>query len=619
MLEDAIALHAQGRLAKAEQAYRAILAREPDNADAGHQLGILALDAGMPQHAAPIFERVCLLAPNNAAAQANRGLSHMRCQHFPEALEALDRAIALQPDLYLAHLHRGMVMRDLKQPEEALASLARAAELGEKEIAVHNFLGLTLDELGRYEEAAESFRRALDGNPEDPFAQSNYGHALLRLHRYVEALSHFEKAVALKPDEGGLHYNLGEPLKALGRMDEALASYDRAIVLAPDTANAHVNRGLLLAYMGRTEEALASFDRAIALEPDSIGAHIGRSGALAGVGRIEEALAYNREIARNPILQPEAHFLSAMLHLDRGEWEEGWKLYEARRTLSRYNDERSYPQPEWQGDAALTGKTLYVYGEQGLGDHIQFSRYLPLARRAGAKVIFSPKDNLKRLFSTQGMADDVLPWAAPPAAFDYHVPLASLPRTFGTRPDSIPADIPYLKPEEALVEKWRYHIGDRGFRIGICWAGSFDVVQGLDRSFPLRQYAGLASLPGVRLISLQRREGLSELADLPAGMTVETLGDDFDAGRDAFIDTAAAMASLDLVISCDTSVAHLAGALGRPVWTVLKRHAEWRWSPADTTSPWYPTMTLFRQEQAGAWEPVFAAMRDRLAAMLEKA
>ena len=384
-------------------------------------------------------------------------------------------------------------------------------------------------------------------------------------------------------------------------------------------ANAHVNRGLLLAYMGRTEDALVSFDHAIALEPDSIGAHIGRSGTLVGVGRIDEALTYNRELSRNPVMRPEADFLSAMLHLGRGEWEEGLTFYEARRTLDRYSDNRSYPQPEWLGDAPLKSKTLYVHGEQGLGDQMMFARFLPAVRRAGATVAFAPKDRLKRLFTGQGLADDILAFDSVPASFDYHIPLASLPRALGTRPDTIPAEVPYLKPEAALVEKWQARIGNNGFRIGVCWACSPDLLQGLDRSFPLRRLAVLADLPNVRLISLQRLDGLAELADLPADMKVETLGDDFDGGADAFVDTAAAMASCDLVISCDTSVAHLAGALGRPVWTALKRHPEWRWLLEDTTSPWYPTMTLFRQEQMSVWEPVFAAMRDRLAGMLDKA
>ena len=616
MLEDALALHAQGRLAEAEEAYRAILAREPENAGVGHQLGLLALEAGMPQAAVPIFEHVCLLAPNDAAFHANRGLGYLRCSRFADAVAASDRAIALNPGLFQAHLHRGMALKEMQQPEEALDSFSRAAELRDDAV-VHNFRALVLDELGRYPEALESFARALALDGDNPLAHSNHGHALLRLFRYRDALARFEKAVALAPEMPGLQYNLGDPLKALGRLEEAVTAYDRAIALEPGMANAHVNRGLVLAHLGRGEEALAAYDRAIALEPESVAARIGRSGALTGAGRIEESLAHDRELARNPLFQPEADFHSAFLLLQRGDWEEGWKFYEARRSMEHYAEQNSYPrypQREWQGADALAGKTLYVHGEQGLGDEIMFARFMPLAQRAGAKVIFSPKGRLTRLFN--GVADEILPPKTAPETFDLHLPLASMPMVLGARPDSIPAEIPYLHAKPALAEAWRARIGARGFRIGLCWAGTFDPIQGLDRSFPLADCAALAALPGVRLISLQKVDGLEQLADLPAGMTVESLGEDFDAGPDGFVDTAAVMASLDLVISCDTATAHLAGALGRPVWTALKRYPEWRWGDKGEASPWYPTMTLFRQETAGAWEPVFAAMRARLAAQL---
>jgi hypothetical protein len=231
-------------------------------------------------------------------------------------------------------------------------------------------------------------------------------------------------------------------------------------------------------------------------------------------------------------------------------------------------------------------------------------------------VIFSPKDNLARLFGGQDLADAIRPWQSAPDDFDLPMPLASMPLAFGTRPDTVPAAIPYLHAEPALVETWRDRIGPQGFKIGVCWAGSPDPLQGPDRSFPLRECAVLAALPGVRLISLQRQDGLSELADLPAGMAVETLGEDFDAGNGAFVDTAAALHALDLVISCDTSVAHLAGAMGRPAWIALKRQPEWRWNLNETATPWYPSLTLFRQKEHGDWQSVFAAMRDRLAAQL---
>jgi hypothetical protein len=210
---------------------------------------------------------------------------------------------------------------------------------------------------------------------------------------------------------------------------------------------------------------------------------------------------------------------------------------------------------------------------------------------------------------------EILPFKTAPETFDLHMPLMSMPLAFGTRPGDIPADAPYLAAEPALVEKWRQRIGTEGFRIGICWTGSLvNAGMGIDRSFALAELAPLAALPGVRLISLQKLDGLDQLASLPAGMTVESLGEDFDAGDNGFVDSAAAMQALDLVISCDTAVAHLAGALGHPCWTALKHRPEWRWGQTGETSPWYPGMTLFRQTRDGDWGSVFNAMADRLKA-----
>lgn len=614
MLEDAIALHRQGRLAEAEEAYRAILAREPENAEVGHLLGLVALDAGLPQHAVPILERVCMLEPANALYRVNLGASHLRTGDALEALQHFERAVALQPGLFEAQFHRGLAQKELARWEAALESFSLAGQIEPGPPAFTN-RALVLDQLGRFDEALEDFRRALDDEPDNPMLLSNYGFALTRLNRHAEALAPMSRAVERAPEEANLHYNLGDALLYLGRLDEAVACFDRAVALRPEMANAHVNRGLALTHLARIDDALESYDRAIALEPDLWPAHRGRSGALAAGGRIDEALAYNRELARNPAFRPDAEFHSAVLQLQRGAWEEGWQLYEMRRQTDQRMPARFYRQPEWLGEGSLRGKALYVYAEQGLGDTIQFCRYLALAQREGARVIFSPQDYLAPLMAGLSPPVEILPHQTPPAEFDFHIPLLSMPLAFRTRPDTVPADIPYLLPDPALVEKWRARIGSQGFKIGLCWAGSADPRMGVDRSFPLALCAPLAALPGVRLISLQKTDGVAELADLPAGMNVETLGEDLDAGG-AFVDTTAAMQAMDLVISCDTAIAHLAGATGRPGWVALKRDAEWRWSLADTTTPWYPSLTLFRQPTYGDWTSVIAAMAGRLAAQL---
>jgi len=616
MLEQALALHRQGRLPEAEQAYRAILAREPENAHVGLMLGQLALDAGLPQAAVPILERVVMLDPGNPAAHTQLGLAYMLTGRQADAVASFDRALALDAAHVAAHHHRGTALAQ-SDPDAALASFARALALAPDSAATHNAQGLLLSQLQRHAEALPYFEAAARLNPDNPMAHSNLGFALVRLDRHEDAIPHFERAVALAPDNGEFYYNLGDPLMFLGRGAEALAAYDRAVALKPVFPAAHVNRGLVLTHLGRTQEALDAFDRAIAQEPRRKSAHMGRSGALVAAGREEEALAHNRELAQNPLFRGDAEFHSAVLLLQRGDWAEGWTLYEARRIKENPVTLRRFPQPEWRGEEPLDGKTLFVHAEQGLGDTMQFCRYLALAQQRAARVVFAPQQRLKRLMQGLTPPVELIGEAEAPDAFDCHIPLLSLPLAFGTRPETIPLAIPYLKAEPALVEKWAARIGQEGFRIGVCWSGSPNRDVGVGRSFPLRELAPIAALPGVRLISLQKTDGLEQLAELPPGMTVETPGADFDAGPDAFIDTAAILPSLDLVISCDTSVAHLAGAMGRPCWVALKMHPEWRWVLRDDgTMPWYPSMTLFRQTAFEDWPGVFAAMAAALKAKL---
>ena len=311
----------------------------------------------------------------------------------------------------------------------------------------------------------------------------------------------------------------------------------------------------------------------------------------------------------------------AQLRLRQGRWEESWPLYKSRKRCTRPTETRDYPQPIWLGETPLEAKTLYVYAEQGLGDVILFSRYLSLAKARGAHVIFSPYDGLARLMKGLEPELQILPWKTAPKQFDYHMPLLSMPLAFRTSTDTVPAEVPYLQAEDALVKKWQSRIGTEGYKIGINWSGGIYITNasfGLERAFPLRLLAPLARLPGIRLISLQKESAARELAGLPPGMTVETLGKDFDTGPDAFVDTAAAMQAMDLIISCDTSVAHLAGALGRPVWLALSASPEWRWLLERTDTPWYPTMTLFRQVRGGDWTEVFVRMEERLTALLKE-
>jgi regulator of sirC expression with transglutaminase-like and TPR domain len=415
------------------------------------------------------------------------------------------------------------------------------------------------------------------------------------------------QAIALQP-ESAEGYNLRGTLhhEAL-HYREALADYDRAIALAPTHADAWCNRGNALYDLGRLEEARAALEHALALAPEHPEATSNLGMVLQDLGRFDAAReAYDRAIALRP-RNPESWKRRATLHLLRGAFEPGWADFERSTRLAPHDPLSGVPR--WEGGDPR-GMSLLVHEPSGIGDAIQFFRYLPMLAEAGARVAFTGSPRLFRLLAT---CDPRIAFVPPadlgPAGFDAQIDLWGLPRLLSPTPDAIPTPIPYLHAEPARVASWRAWLGE-GRHIGIAWQGRPGRKIDAGRSIPLSAFAPLASLPGASLVCLQRNAGIEQLADLPAAMRVRDPGAGFDAGGDAFLDTAAMMMALDLVVTSDTAIAHLAGALGRPVWLALKHIPEWRWQLDRDDSPWYPRMRLFRQPAPGAWAPVFAAMRD---------
>jgi tetratricopeptide (TPR) repeat protein len=501
---------------------------------------------------------------NCGAAFWNRGRA-------PEAIEMLDAALKARPDY-----------------PEALC-------LG----------GYILSEAGQSEAALRFYNQALKFKPEYPVALSNSGKLLFSLRRFDEALVAFDKALAIAPGNADNWNNRAGTLRELGRLQEAIAACQQALTLRPDFAEATLNYGTVLVKLDRHEEALPLYRRARTLKPDFSPAMCGEGLTLSALGRFDEALAAFNEAAA--LGNVDAIGNRGCLHLMLGDFEQGWEGYESRWLAGRsLKDALGVKFPTWSG-ALVAGERLLVMNDHGLGDTIQFSRYALLAAQAGVAVTFLCPKKLHRLFAAYDgvrLIDEI----DPAEAFDAQIAVSSLPRAFGTRLNSVPAPVPYLKPEAALQAKWAERIGAQGFKIGVSWQGNPNPEADIGRSLPLAALAPLAALPHVRLISLQKGAGTEQLDNLPQGMSVEKLGDEFDAGPDAFVDTAAAMAHLDLIVTCDTSIAHLAGALGRPVWVALKKVAEWRWLRDRADSPWYPTMRLFRQAERGDWSELGARM-----------
>jgi len=506
---------------------------------------------------------------NCGAALWNRGRA-------PEAIEMLDAALRARPDYPEALCLGGYILGAAGQPEAAL----------------------------------RFYDRALQSKPDFVVALSNSGKLLFELRRFDRALEAFDKAIAVAPASADAWNNRAGALRELGRLEESIAACRQALLLRPEFAEATINLGTALMKLDRHEEALPAYRRAKALRPDFAVALCGEGLALKALGRFDEALAAFDEAVR--LGDVDAVSNRGCLLLMLGDFERGWDGYESRWLAGKSLKEALGVRfPDWSGKAAESERLL-VMNDHGLGDTIQFSRYAPLAARGGAQVTFLCPAKLHRLFAAyEGVR--LVERIDDSEAFDAQIAVSSMPRAFRTRLDTIPAAVPYLKPEEALRSKWAARIGAHGFKIGISWQGNPNPEADIGRSIPLAAFAPLAALPNVRLISLQKGAGAEQLANMPPDMIVETLGDDFDDGPDAFVDTAAAMAHLDLIVTCDTSIAHLAGALGLPVWVVLKKVAEWRWLRDRADSPWYPTMRLFRQRERGDWDEVFA----RIAASVE--
>ncbi len=510
------------------------------------------------------------------------------------------------------------MLKAIRRLYEALASYDKALAIRPDYAEALTSRGNALVELRRLDDAVASYDRALAIRPDYADALNNRGNVLQDLKRFNEALANFNRALAIRPDYVKALNNRGNVLQDLKRLDEALASYDEALAIRPDYAEALTNRGNVLQDLKRFNEALASYDKALAIRPDYAEALTNRGNVLQDLKRLDEALAsYDKALAVRPDYA-EALKNRGRLALLEGRYAEGWRDYESRWEARRAPTRRLLaPWPQWKGED-LRGKRIIVYDEQGLGDVIQCSRFLTLLASRGARVTFLVRASLHRLF--RPFAPSVRMVDKPPIeeSFDFQSALMSLPGSFGATLENIPADIPYLGPEEPLVALWRERLGHQGFKVGICWQGSPDYRDDHSRSIPLRCFQSLARLPGVRLISLQKHHGLDQLENLPSDMRVETLDEDFDHGPDAFVDTAAVTSCLDLVITSDTSIAHLAGALGRPVWVALKHVPHWLWMLGRTDSPWYPTMTLYRQEVRDDWSSVFRALADDLAKLQKR-
>ena len=475
-----------------------------------------------------------------------------------------------------ALFRRGNELIGQGRPDAALADFDAALRIAGPHMEILNSRGMALQVLGRLDEALADFERALALKPETSVLHANRGAVLMLQGRYQDAADSLKTAVGLQPDNPISWYNYALTLRDLERFDEALAGYDRALALQPAYPDALIGRGLVLMDLYRLDEARACFDAALTLQPD----------------------------------HPRARINAALRDLLAGDLAKGFAGYEWRwRNPPNAGWLRGFPRPLWLGQDDLRDKTLLLHAEQGLGDTLQFCRYAAVAADRGARVILEVQKPLRRLLSTLQGPAEVIARGEPLPSFDLHCPLMSLPLALGT----VPAAVPYLKADSALTAKWRTRLNP-GLKVGLVWSGNADLKNDRHRSIPLPRFAPLLTGANLHFISLQKdlRANDKEWIVRNGQLT------HFSGELSDFADTAALIDAMDVVISVDTAVAHLAGALGKTVYILLPHvGVDWRWMTGRTDSPWYPTAQLLRQPAPGDWDSVITRLGAELARTLQ--
>jgi len=616
LLNDAIALHQAGRLDDAEARYRQVLARVPGQPDALHFLGLAAHQRGRHEEAVTLMDQALAQSPKYPACLSNRGNALLALGRVEEALAAFRAALKLKRDFPDAHRNLGNALLRTGAVDEAIASYRRALQLEPNGPEHHYNMGRACTVAGRHDDALRSYRRAVTLRPDYADALFNLGNVQQLVGDAAGALDSYRQVTMLRPGDPAAWNNLGAQLELGDRPAEAIDCYRRALALRPGFAEAHNNLGNALLMLGHTREAIASYREAIAANPRWAAAHNNLGNALQAAGQPDEALAaHDAALSLDPDCA-DARWNKAVALLLKGDFAAGWPLFEARFDLPR-RPPAAPPGagPAWRGEEPVAGRTILLHHEQGFGDTLQMLRYAPVLAARGARVVVLVPPPLLRVAATAPGVAAVTGQGNDLPAFDLHCPFMSLPLALGTTLDSIPADVPYLAAPADDQAEWAARLGPRSRpRVGLVWSGSTVHRNDRHRSLPLATLAPLLALPAeFHSLQTEYRE-----RDLPLLAGNASLFDHAGELGD-FAATAGLVGQLDLVITVDTAVAHLAGALGRPVWLLLPESGDYRWLLGRHDTPWYPTMRLYRQPAANDWDSVVVEVRAALGAWLEAA
>jgi tetratricopeptide (TPR) repeat protein len=569
------ALFQLGLFAESAESYRQALLLEPDDAEAHYSLGVALHESGKLEAAAESYANALRLKSDYAEAFCNLGAVCMELGNLPMAVKYLRHSLAIQPGSPNTQRNLGKVLLKQGDTDAAIDSLRNALTLQPKDAEAHYSLGVALQESGKLEAAAESYANALRLSPEHAEALCNLGVVNMDLGNMVAA-DFLRRSLAIQPRSADTHCNLGNVLLKQGDTIGAIGAFRNALTLQPDHAATLSNLGFTLETLGDAANAVQCYRRALQSRPDY---------AL-------------------------AKFFLGMSQLAAGDFAAGLPAYEHRWATKDFRKfRRTFVQPQWRGED-IRGSRILLYAEQGLGDTMQFVRYVPMLLARGAEITLEVQPNVYRLLKNSFGQTPVRIIRAGEALpdFDWQCPLLSLPLAFGTDLASIPSVVPYLHAEAAAAAQWAQRLPANTLRVGLTWGGNPKHSRESQRSIPLQQLARITRIEGATFYSLQKGAAAAGLKALAPELRII----DLDGEQKDFADTAAIAANLDLVISIDTSVLHLAGAIGRPVWILLHNLPDWRWLRGRTTSPWYPTAKLFRQTVAGDWSGVLDQVEESL-------
>ncbi|CAB1064797.1 hypothetical protein D1BOALGB6SA_9594 [Olavius sp. associated proteobacterium Delta 1] len=579
VLNRALYFHNSGQLEQAEASYCRILEIAPQQADALHLLGLIHGEKGSLETAKKLIDRAIQNDANVPVFYVSFGDILQREEKFTEAVNYYRKALSLNPNLVEGLCNMGNALRQLAQYNQAIACYRKSLVCNPRLPEAYNNMGLAYSQQDQYDSAETCFKTAIALSPDYAQAYNNLGNVYRDKFDYQAAMEQYHQALSLAPESSMINYNLGILFQIRNEADKAVLYYQKAVEGQSPIPDAHNNLGKYYQDRNQPERSISHFVKAIDLDPEHFDAHFNRSLSLLATARFEE----------------------------------GWNEYEWR--FKRDDWKRVYPHrlksPRWDG-REFTGKTLFIHSEQGFGDTIWFVRYLPQVKSRGGSIIFESRPELIDLLQDNIGVDQLASMSfdhPPQISHDLHIPLMSLPAVLATTIETIPAQVPYLYASEAKFQNWAARINGSGFKIGLVWAAKSTNKH--ERSCALENFLPLLTIKNIQIYGLQKGEDAQTVNQMP--VDVHNLGQEFE----TFADTAGAVECLDLVISVDTAVAHLAGAMGKPVWVLLPFAADWKWLLERRDSPWYPTMRLFRQPQPGDWKRVVLSLVEELKQYIE--